>query len=531
MAIVPSKVPSFNFSDNLIDQEEELQKNPLLTRFSESRYSFKDDPHRPRYHYVNPEGNLNDPNGLCFWKGNWHLFYQAYPPEDPRQHWGHAVSSDLIHWRDLPYAIYPYPENCCFSGATLVEEDRVIAMYHGTEVGNMIATSSDPLLLNWEKLNNSAVIPLNNSSRYSDSKNSLYSVFDPCIWKNKNFYYALSGGVTPTGPRSQYVAADFLFRSTDLSNWEFLHIFVEDDIFTQIGDDGACPYFWPIGDRHILLFFSHMSGGQYIIGSYNEDKQKFYAEKHGRFNFGAAHPSGVHAPSATTCKDGSVIAIFNMNKGKDCFGWDQIMTLPRQLTLSKSGDLQIKPAGDVLSLRDEHTHFGSHRLQHNEEINFSNVSTNCCEALFKILINDAKRISIDVLCSPDRQEFTRITFYVNGGFNNRFRSVVASATDANQMRPTSNDSVVTIDSSNSSILRDVSIRPPESASIRLHSDEILDVRVFIDRSVVEVFVDDQQCLAVRVYPSLVDSTGMSVTGLGGTAELVSLDIWEMRSIY
>ena len=59
----------------------------------------------------------------------------------------------------------------------------------------------------------------------------------------------------------------------------------------------------------------------------------------------------------------------------------------------------------------------------------------------------------------------------------------------------------------------------------------IDVRVFIDRSVVEVFVDDQQCLAVRVYPSLVASTGMSVIGLGGTAELVSLDIWEMRSIY
>ena len=110
-------------------------------------------------------------------------------------------------------------------------------------------------------------------------------------------------------------------------------------------------------------------------------------------------------------------------------------------------------------------------------------------------------------------------------------AVVAAATDANHMRPTSNDSVVTIDSSNSSILSAVSIRPPESASVRLHSDEILDVRVFIDRSIVEVFIDDQQCLAVRVYPSLVASTGMSVIGLGGTAELVSLDIWEMRSIY
>ena len=90
---------------------------------------------------------MNDPNGLCFWQGRWHLFYQGYPPEDPRQHWGHAVSDDLIHWRDLPYAIYPNPEYQCFSGSTLVEEDRVIAIYHGTRVGNMVAVSDDPLLL------------------------------------------------------------------------------------------------------------------------------------------------------------------------------------------------------------------------------------------------------------------------------------------------------------------------------------------------------------------------------------------------
>jgi beta-fructofuranosidase len=65
----------------------------------------------------------------------------------------------MIHWKDLPYAIYPDPEECCYSGATFVEEDRVIAMYHGTKVGNMVAISRDPLLLNWEKLTGKAVIP------------------------------------------------------------------------------------------------------------------------------------------------------------------------------------------------------------------------------------------------------------------------------------------------------------------------------------------------------------------------------------
>ena len=126
-----SKVPHYTFADTLERQEEQLRTNPLLLRFQESRRKLASDPHRPIYHYVNPEGQHNDPNGLCLWQGRWHLFYQAYPPEDPRQHWGHAVSHDLVHWRDLPLAIYPNPEEKCYSGSTLVERDRVIAIYHG----------------------------------------------------------------------------------------------------------------------------------------------------------------------------------------------------------------------------------------------------------------------------------------------------------------------------------------------------------------------------------------------------------------
>ena len=99
-----SPVPHYTFSTTLEEQKAELQTNPLLQRFHESRAMMTDDPHRPIYHYVNPEGRLNDPNGLCFWQGNWHLFYQAYPPEDTRQHWGHTISKDLIHWEDLPLA-------------------------------------------------------------------------------------------------------------------------------------------------------------------------------------------------------------------------------------------------------------------------------------------------------------------------------------------------------------------------------------------------------------------------------------------
>ena len=84
-------------------------------------------------------------------KGNWHSL-SSYPPEDPRST-GSCIQQ-RFHWNDLPYAIYPNPEEACFSGATFVEEDRVIAMYHGTKAGNMVAVSDDDLLLNWKKINN-----------------------------------------------------------------------------------------------------------------------------------------------------------------------------------------------------------------------------------------------------------------------------------------------------------------------------------------------------------------------------------------
>ena len=207
-------------------------------------------------------------------------------------HWGHAVSDDLIHWRDLPYAIYPDAERDCYSGATLVEEDRVIAMYHGTQAGNMVAVSSDPLLLNWKKVTGRPVIPIPEQ----DGSPQTYTVFDPCIWKKDSAYYALSAGTLVDEPGGKRAAADFLFRSDDLENWEYLHPFTEDDRFTLIGDDGACPYFWPIGDKHILAFFSHKSGGQYLLGDYDTERDKLVVTSAGLFNFGPALP--VRRPRA-----------------------------------------------------------------------------------------------------------------------------------------------------------------------------------------------------------------------------------------
>ncbi len=503
-----SLVPCYTFpTDSLEVQEAALAANPLLQRLNASRKSYEGDPHRPVYHYVNPEAMLNDPNGLCFWQGRWHLFYQAYPPEDTRQHWGHAISDELVYWRDLPYCIYPNPERCCYSGSTLVEDDRVIAMYHGTVVGNMVAVSSDPLLLNWEKVTGGPVIPV----PPKDGPPAHYRVFDPCIWKKDGVYYSLSAGTKPEGPAGKQVRANYLFRSEDLAHWTYLHPFVEDDAYTLVGDDGAVPYFWPIGDRHILLFSSHMSGPQYLLGDYDTARDKFIVTDGAKFNFGAHTPCGVHAPSATPDGKGGLVAIFNMNHGKPTKGWNQIMSLPRRLT-ADGDDLFQEPVEALASLREAPTWFDAMTLPANEEVVLPSVAGgNTMEFEVEIDSGASPMVEMNVLRSPAREEFTRIAFYRGRGFRGK--------------------SLLSIDSSYASTASDVMSRAPETAPLALGEDETLKLRVFVDRSVVEVFANGRQCVSLRVYPDRVDSTGVSFRSQGVDSRILSLEAYRMKSIW
>jgi beta-fructofuranosidase len=510
-----SKVPQYKFSPTLEAQEAELRTNPLLARMNASRQKQADDPHRPIYHYVNPEGNLNDPNGLCFWQGRWHLFYQAYPPEDPRQHWGHAISTDLIHWRDLPLAIYPNPEDKVYSGSTLVEKDRVIAIYHGVAAGTMVAVSKDPLLLNWEKVTGQALIPYPKPGEPPLP----YNIFDPCLWKQGEFYYALTAGTTTKGPGGKQVRANFLHRSKDLAKWEYLHEFIDGYDFSQVGDDGACPYFWPIGNRHLMLHFSHLSGGKYLLGDYDTNRQKFVVTQGGNFNHGPVSPAGVHAPSATPDGQGGVIAIFNMNPGRPTKGWNQIMTLPQRLTLLEPDRLGIEPAGDIASLRHGAQRIGPLTLPANQEVVLEQVSGNALELAAEINLKDASMLELNVLRSPGREEYTRIVFYPNRGFNTR--------PPAKNGRTTR----FAIDSSYASLLKDVRPRAPETADVFIPTGEPLKLRVFVDRSVVEVFVNGRQYAAVRVYPSRADSIGVSLRSQGTETQVRLIEAWQMKSVW
>jgi len=112
---------------------------------------------RPQFHFTSRRGWLNDPNGLVYHRGEWHLFYQHNPYgwEWGNMHWGHAVSKDLVHWQELPIALYPYRYgDMAFSGSAVVDRDNtsgfrtgseevLVAAYTSTGRGECIVYSND----------------------------------------------------------------------------------------------------------------------------------------------------------------------------------------------------------------------------------------------------------------------------------------------------------------------------------------------------------------------------------------------------
>ena len=107
-----------------------------------------------------------------------------------------------------------------------------------------------------------------------------------------------------------------------------------------------------------------------------------------------------------------------MNPAMPTRGWNQIMTLPRKLTLSGEEDVLVEPAGDVESLRGAHHHVGSTTLPANQEVVLKNVGGNAIEIVAEIDTGNASAVELDVLRSPGKEEVTRIIFYRGRGLRN-----------------------------------------------------------------------------------------------------------------
>jgi beta-fructofuranosidase len=183
-------------------------------------------------------------------------------------------------------------------------------------------------------------------------------------------------------------------------------------------------------------------------------------------------------------------------------------------------------------------------LPANKEIVLSGIRGNTMEINAEIDPKNAQMFEINVLRSPGKEEYTRIVFYRDKGFGRGLEYVAGEGTVAmpadlltmftgkqSAPRDRSANSLISLETAFSSSLPDTRFRPPETAPFRLEAGETVKLRIFIDKSIVEVFANGKQVVAARVYPDRNDSAGVSIRAHGDSAELKSFDAWQMKNIY
>jgi beta-fructofuranosidase len=333
---------------------------------------------RPDFHLLPPHNWMNDPNGPIWWKGNYHLFYQLNPNAAVwgDMHWGHAVCRDMIHWQHEPIALAPTPGGAdsegCFSGSAVIyrgvptfiftgvkrvpsNEATILDSAHNLREVQMIAVAEDDSLVRWKKLEKPVIAAPPAGLNATGFR-------DPCLWMERGadgkeeWLLIVGSGVRGVG------GCALLYRAkpaNDLREWEYLHplafgqknkkIWPETTSDTvDSGEMWECPDFFALDGNHCLLYSTERK----VIWSTGEYRElKFNSKQIGLLDHGA-----FYAPKSFMTPDGRRIlwGWIQETRPEAEFaraGWAGVMSLPRELDVNKSGNLTIKPATEVLSLR------------------------------------------------------------------------------------------------------------------------------------------------------------------------------------
>lgn len=220
---------------------------------------------RLAYHIEAEKGWINDPNGLCWFNGEYHVFFQHNPfaAKWDTMHWGHAVSKDLVHWEELPIALYPTEpyENSegCFSGSALVKDGVLYLMYTAVskELGQTqcIATSRDGRT--FEKYAGNPVIAQSPVDPVSKDFR------DPKIFPYKDDGYRMVCGAGIGGE-----ASVLLYRSDDLLHWEYMGPIFQSRDFGPVPE---CPDLFELDGKWVLVFsrMDESRASQFIVGRFD----------------------------------------------------------------------------------------------------------------------------------------------------------------------------------------------------------------------------------------------------------------------
>jgi beta-fructofuranosidase len=477
-------------------------------------------PHFPRYHFVVPDSKAGpfDPNGNLFWKGRHHVFYIFTVPDErfPKgtaAPFGHASSTDLVHWTFHPWALEPEPNSPdgggrCWSGDGFVWDGKPAIAYWGDRGQTCLATSDDDLLEHWTKHPANPVIPAQPVAGQPQLGDHA-----PYVWKEDNTWYCIRGGFIPDEGDTV-----FLFKSPDCIHWEYLHpLYQPDRRWTEPYDDMACPEFFPLGGKHVVIGLSHSRGCHYYIGRW--ENERFIPESHGFMNW----PGGrFGAPESHLDDRGRRILFAWAIQGGDSelIG---VMGLPRVLELSEDGkELLIRPVEELATLRERCVEKQAVALTAGNKVTLEDVRGKYLEIEAEIDPGEAESIEIQVRCSPEDDEKTAIIYTPGRG------TLAIDVSKSSLKRPV--DLYRRFAHHSRQRLGDLENEEVlvQEAPLKLSAGEPLRLRVFLDGCMLEVFANGRQTLCQQIWPTRDDSLDIRFLAREGDARIDTLKAWEMR---
>jgi fructan beta-fructosidase len=494
---------------------------PKTTALAQESY---DQPWRPQYHFTPSHNFMNDPNGMVFYKGEYHLFYQYNPEGQVWGHmsWGHAVSSDMVHWKHLALAIPEDPNFMIYSGSAVVDSNN-----------------SSGLCQSPEPADHSCLIAIY-AAAYKDRQKMhiAYSNDRGRTWKNyagnpvidvdaedfrdpKVFWYA---------PQKKWVLVAVLadkrkalfFDSVDLKKWNKL------SEFGPAGDDAGqweCPDLldlpiegtketrWvlvinrnpgaPAGGTGVRYLIGNFDGTQFIEGE--STGKKLWAD-YGK-DFYATNSFNDLPPSDPRKIWMGWTSNWLYAKDEPTALWRGAQSIPRVLTLRSVGAqlLMVQaPVKELQSLRGTPFHL-------------KNVTATFATAKLARKHIKGETYEIEAELEPGNATEMGLRLRKSDGVGTVVG--IVPATDSLYVDRT--------ESGNVSFSKDF----PGRYSTFLHDTKRVKLHIFVDRSGVEVFANDgEKVMTDRIYPPL-GSTGIELYSTGHGGKVLSLTVWPLASVW
>ena len=442
---------------------------------------------RPVYHFRPPAQWMNDPNGTIFHNGYFHLFYQHNPYGDAwgNMHWGHARSRDLVHWDHLPIALWPSKnlgEDHCFSGCAVLNGEGTPMLFYtsvsGQRANQQWVAVGDQDLLHWAKYRDNPVLDLGGSGVPAFGKDWR----DPFIFSEAGRTFLVVGADTETESLIPLYEAE----DESLTRWKYRGILFrlpkEEVKFFE------CPNFFKVDGKWMLICAPYRPL-EYWIGSFDLETLEFKPETEGVLDAGFGGTANFYASNIAYGPEGRCILFGWLRGFQEGRGWNGCLALPRELSLSSTGHPIQNPVHEFRTLRTAGSRLSNIELDDNGQV-LEGMNGDTLEIAVSFRPQGSVKCGIKLRRSAEGEG-------ISLQYDGEQLDVAGTAV------------------------------PLSRASI----GESLDLRIFLDRSVMEVFAEDGQVAVTRVIYPNEKAGGIEVFAEGGLAEVTSVEVWPIQSIW